>query len=442
VPLYGEYEVAVLGGGPAGIAAAVASACAGRRTLLIERYGFLGGMGTAAGVTNFCGLHANVHGEMHRVVQGIASEFLARIDRLDGLNAPHLILGKILAQAYDTAAYKIAADDLLTAHKVDILFHALGAGVVMHDERRINALMVETKAGRRAVLADIFIDCSGDGDLAAWAGAPYEVGDNAGSMLYPSMMFRLNGIDPQKAGEAWRTIPALMEQAEASGTHRFPRKAAIVRPQRSQIEWRVNFTQLAREDGTAINGLEPDDLTRGEIDGRRQAVQAFEFLRTVPGFEESYIVDLPPQLGIRETRRVVGGYMLSGEDVLGCASFDDSIGVNGWPMESHVAGDVIFKFPPIPESRGFNELPYRMLVPVGLDNLLVAGRCASMTHEGQSAARVSGGCFVMGEAAGTAAALALGGNTIPRDIAVEKLQQQLKQQGAFIGQDQAIPEGL
>ena len=149
VPLYGEYEIVVLGGGPAGIAAAVAAARAGRRTLLIERYGFLGGMGTAAGVTNFCGLHANVHGEMHRVVQGVASDLLARIDRLDGLNAPHLVLGKILAQAHDTAAYKIAADDLLLSHKVDILFHALGAGVVMHDEKRINALVVETKAGRQ-----------------------------------------------------------------------------------------------------------------------------------------------------------------------------------------------------------------------------------------------------------------------------------------------------
>jgi ribulose 1,5-bisphosphate synthetase/thiazole synthase len=124
VPLHGEYEVVILGGGPAGIAAAVAAARAGRRTLLIERYGFLGGMGTAAGVTNFCGLHANVFGEMHRVVQGIASELLDRIDRLGGLNAPHLILGKILAQAYDTAACKTAADDLLLSHGVDILFHA------------------------------------------------------------------------------------------------------------------------------------------------------------------------------------------------------------------------------------------------------------------------------------------------------------------------------
>lgn len=442
VPLYGEYQVTVLGGGPAGIAAAVAAARAGKRTLLIERYGFLGGMGTAAGVTNFCGLHANVHGEMHRVVQGIASDLLARIDRLGGLNAPHLILGKILAQAYDTAAYKIAADDLLAANKVDILFHALGAGVVMQDDERIHALMVETKAGRQAVRSELFIDCSGDGDLAAWAGARFEVGDNAGSMLFPSMMFRLNGIDPAKAGDAWRSIPQLMEQAAAAGTHRFPRKGAIVRPQKSGIEWRVNFTQLARPDGTAINGLEPDDLTRGEIDGRRQAVEAFNFLRTVPGFEKSYIVDLPPQLGIRETRRVVGGYMLSGEDVLGCASFEDSIGVNGWPMESHVAGDVVFTFPPIPESRGFNELPYRMLTPEGLDNLLVAGRCASMTHDGQSAARVSGACFAMGEAAGTAAALALDGNAMPRDIAVEKLQQTLQAQGAFIGRDQRVPQGL
>ena len=111
-------------------------------------------------------------------------------------------------------------------------------------------------------------------------------------------------------------------------------------------------------------------------------------------------------------------------------------------MESHVAGDVIFKFPPIPESRGFNELPYRMLVPEGIDNLLMAGRCASMTHDGQSAARVSGACFAMGEAAGSPRHLALSGNTIPRDIAVEKLQQALQQQGAFIGRDQACPKGF
>src|ERR1700721_3453222 len=129
-PVRGAYEVVVRGGGPAGIAAAAAAAGAGRRTLLVERYGFLGGMGTAAGVTNFCGLFANVHGDIRRVVHGVADDLLRRIDRLGGLNAPHLIFGKTKAQAYDTAAYKIAADDLLLSRGVEILFHALARAVV------------------------------------------------------------------------------------------------------------------------------------------------------------------------------------------------------------------------------------------------------------------------------------------------------------------------
>src|SRR5919198_2945965 len=131
VGVRGEYEVVVLGGGPAGIAAAAAAAAHGRKTLLVERYGFLGGMGTAAGVTNFCGLFANVHGEIRRVVHGLADDLLAGIDRHGGLNAPHLVFGKTKAQAYDTAAYKLAADDLLLGRGVEIFFHALGAGVVM-----------------------------------------------------------------------------------------------------------------------------------------------------------------------------------------------------------------------------------------------------------------------------------------------------------------------
>src|SRR5262249_4214968 len=163
LPVRGEYEVVVLGGGPAGIAAATAAAMHGRRVLLVERYGFLGGMGTAAGVTNFCGLHANVHGEIRQVVHGVADELLSRIDRLGGLNAPHVVFGKIAAQAYDTAAYKCATDDLLLGHGAGILFHAFGAGVVMETDDTISALIVETKSGRQAVIGRVFIDCSGDG---------------------------------------------------------------------------------------------------------------------------------------------------------------------------------------------------------------------------------------------------------------------------------------
>src|SRR5882724_8420374 len=435
IPLYGEYEVVVLGGGPAGIAAASAAASAGRETLLIERYGFLGGMGTAAGVTNFCGLHANVHGEIRQVVHGVADELLSRIDRLGGLNAPHVVFGKIAAQAYDTAAYKCAADDLLLGRGVDILFHALGAGVIMDTDDSIRALIVETKSGRQAAIGRIFIDCSGDGDLAAWAGAPFEHGDGEGGMLYPTMMFRLNGVDPKAAGEAWKTIPALMDEAERRG-ETFPRKGAIVRPMKNPIEWRVNVTQMKRPDGKALDGTNADELSAGEIEGRRQAVAFFEFLkREAPGFGNAYIVDTPPQLGIRETRRVTGHYQLSRDDVLHCASFADTIGVNGWPIEQHVAGDVEWLWPAIPQSRGFNHLPFRMLLPQKVRNLLVAGRCASMTHEGQSAARVSGGCFVMGQATGAAAHLALSGNSLLDQIPIETLQALLEKDGAYLGRD-------
>lgn len=441
-PVIGEYDVVVLGGGPAGIAAATAAGQHGRRVLLIERYGFLGGMGTAAGVTNFCGLHANVHGEHRQVVHGVADDLLARIDKLGGLNAPHYGFGtKIMAQAYDTAAFKCAADDLLLAHKVDIRFHALAVGVVMENETRIKALLIEDKSGRGAVLARAFIDCSGDGDLAAFAGAAFEKGDEHGNMLYPTMMFRLNGVDPAKAATSSRAIGALMEEAEKRGV-KFPRKGAIIRPQKHNSEWRVNVTQVKNDAGAAIDATDAAEFSQGEIEGRKQAMAFFDFLRReAPGFENAYVVDIPPQLGVRETRRIKGLYELTADDVLTCASFDDTIGVNGWPIENHAAGDVIWRWPE-EGSRGFNHLPYRMLVAVdangrAFDNLMTAGRCASMTHEGQSAARVSGGCFVMGQAAGTAAHLSLAGNGGNADIPVAQLQETLAHDGAYLGRDVA-----
>jgi hypothetical protein len=429
----GAFDVAVLGGGPAGIAAAASAARCGAKTILIERYGFLGGMGTAAGVTNFCGLHANVHGEIRQVVHGIADLLLDRMRALGGLNEPHVIFnGKIAAQAYDNAAFKIAADEVVLSSGATLLFHAYAVGAVMRSPMQIASLIIETKSGRGAVNAKVFIDCSGDADLAAHAGAPFE---KAANLLYPTAMFRVNNVDPDRAGDAWAKIPALMEAAERKG-RKFPRKSPIVRPQKNPTEWRVNVTQLANADGSAVDGTDAEALSAAEVEGRRQIMDFFDFLRSdVPGFERAYILEIAPQVGIRETRRVVGEYRLTEEDVLGCASFDDSIGVNGWPIEAHVKGDVVFKFPEIPASRGFNHLPYRMLLPRSVDNLLVAGRCASMTHMGQSAARVSGGCFVMGQAAGTAAAFASSGGTLPRKLDVANLQAKLEADGAWLGRE-------
>jgi hypothetical protein len=432
-PLYGEYEVVVLGGGPAGIAAALAAARAGRKTIIIERYGFFGGAGTAAGLSTFCGLHAVVNGEHEQVVHGIADDILARLAAMDGLNKPHLtVRDQITALSYDISAFKIAADELMAEAGVEVLFHAFGTNALMASDTRIDAVLVETKSGRFAIRGRIFVDGSGDGDLAAWAGVPYEIGDGAGNMLYPSTMFRINGVDPAKAGRAWELVPTLMDEAERQG-RRFPRKKPIVRPQRNPIEWRANLTQIKNPDGTAVNGIDARQLSYGEVEGRRQCWDVFQFIKEkTPGFDAAYIVEIAPQIGIRETRRIRGEYTLTEDDILGCRDFPDTIGIQGWPVEAHIKGDVKFVFTP-PGARGFNELPYRMIVPQKVDNLLVAGRCASMSHEGQSSARVSGPCFIMGQAAGTAADIALRAALPPRAIDVQALQRALAAAGATLG---------
>ena len=434
LPVYGEFDVVVIGGGPAGLAACVSAAKHGARTLLVERYGFLGGMGTAGGVTNFAGLYARKDGEMRQVVHGVVDDLLARIDALGGLNQPQDGMGgRIRVRSYDVSCYKCAADQLLVANGVHILFHAWAAAVVLNG-RTIDALVVETKSGRQAIRGRRFIDCSGDADVAHFAGVPFELGDGHGSALFPSTMFRIGHVDAAPALAAvgeFKAINDLMEQSEIRhpGRYKFPRKGAILRPQKNPAEWRANVTQIRNAAGMAMDATDARQLSEGELEGRRQITEYFRFLRAeVPGFEASAIIDIAPQVGIRETRRIVGSYMLTGEDILSSARFEDVIGINAWPMEMHVNGAICWGFPR-DENRACNDLPWRMLVTREVDNLLVAGRCASMAHEGQSAARASGGCFVMGQAAGTAAALLDDGGTFAAaDVA--RLQQVLLDDGA------------
>ena len=200
---------------------------------------------------------------------------------------------------------------------------------VQRDGERIDAMLVETKSGRRAIRARWFVDATGDADLAHHAGVPYELGDGHGDALYPSTMFRVGGVDAERALAAigsFGAIDALMR--EAADRYDFPREGAIVRPQRNRSEWRVNVTQVANAQGRAVDATDAVQLSAGEVEGRRQVIEYLRFLRAeVPGFERAELIDVGTQLGVRETRRVQGAYRLRGDDVLNGARFDDSIGL-------------------------------------------------------------------------------------------------------------------
>ena len=433
IELAAETEILIIGGGPAGIAAATAAARCGARVMLLEKYGFLGGMGTAAMVTNFCGLHANINGSVQQIVRGVADDILERLDNLDGLREPHPVKAKggghdVAAQAYDTSAYKMATDDLLLSAGVDIRFHTFAVDVLM-DGAQIDAVLIETKSGRKAIKAEVFIDCSGDGDLAYWSGAECVKGDDNGFMAYPTTMFRVANVDDDKVhNEGKPNLSALIEAAAKD--YNLPRKTGVLGSQPHAGEWRVNLTQISR-DGDPIDGSDWNDLGFAETEGRRQSQEYFRFLKDcVPGFENSYLLETAPQVGIRETRRIIGEHILSEDDILSCRDFEDSIGCNGWPLEQHLKGSAKWTFL---GGRGYHQIPFGTTLPKGVDNLLVAGRCASTTPEGQASLRVSGPCFAMGQAVGTAAELARRSGVTPKEIDVKALQHRLVSDGAFIG---------
>ncbi len=429
-PVWGVYDVVVLGGGPSGVSAALAAAEMGCSVALVERYGFLGGMATAASVSNFCGLHANVGGEVVQVVHGIADRLLSALRKRDALATPHSVLGKTSAIAYDSGVYRCILDELLVAAGVDLHFHALAVGCAMRDGR-VHGVFVETKSGRGFLEGRTFVDGSGDADLARWAGVPTANGFDDGYLAYPTLMFRVGNVDGARAkAEGKPQVRAKMAAYSARTGVQFPRIAAYINPQPHDTEWRVNATQISW-DGGPLDASRHDHFRFAEREGRRQVLEFFDFLRSdLPGFENAYLLDIATQIGVRETRRIVGSYVVTGEDVLRCRRFPDSIGVNGWPVEKHVRGDVDWQWL---DPAGFHQIPYRAIVPVDSQNLLVVGRCASTTQDGQASLRVSGPCYQMGEAAGAACALSLRSHTPVSGVDIAALKSALVDRGANLG---------
>jgi hypothetical protein len=436
LPVIDSADIVVLGGGSAGLSAAVSAARLGADVLLIERYGFLGGVATAAMVTSFCGLYFDRTEDACRIVRGFADDLLSLIDQQGGLAHPRRVKPGAISQAFDATAYKFAADDLVDDAGVRLRLHSYGVATLPDPDEasRIGHLVVESKSGRGAIAGKVFIDASGDGDLAAISGCAFEIGDEHGFMQYPTTMFRMRNVEDALAAGIRKTIGGKVADAIASGEYDLPRKYVSVSPQPFSTEWRANATQVRSESDEAIDGTDVLQLSRAEMEGRRQVREFHRFLKSrVDGFAKSSILDTAPQIGIRETRRILGQRELNAEHVAGGKTCQDAIGLGCWPFETHRSGTVDWR---AVGGRGYYDIPLGMMIPAeGPRNVLIAGRCASASPEALASVRVMGSCMVMGQAAGTLAALAVQEPRTLAEIETSELRQVLGNNGVCFSPD-------
>lgn len=413
--LAAEAEVVVVGGGPGGLCAAVAAAEEGADTLLIERYGFLGGMATAGLVNPFMTWHAGGQ----PIIRGLFERIIGRLDDLGGWSGPRQ------GSAFDTELFKFVADDLCAEAGVRLRLHTQLAAVDAC-EGHVQRIAVAGKSGLQAVRGDLFIDGTGDGDLAAWAGAEVEIGRDEDYLCQPmTLCFRMVGVNLD-AIPPRTEINALYEAAKQRGEIDNPRENVLFFFTTHDHEVHFNTTRVVKLDPTSA-----EDLTAAELKARRQVRQMVRFLRAeVPGFADAWLQEMAPQIGIRESRRVIGDYVLTVDDVLEARKFDDGIARGSYSVDIHNpagTGTVIKRLPP---GEAY-DIPYRCLTPRGFDNLLIAARCISSDHGAHSSLRVMPIVMAIGEAAGVAAARARAAGDV-RAVDVPALRTRLVERGASI----------
>ncbi|MDA8228073.1 MAG: FAD-dependent oxidoreductase [Desulfitobacterium hafniense] len=427
-PIIAETDVLVVGGGAAGFAAALAASRQGASTILIERDSFFGGTLTAATLGSFCGLFTVTENEVIPVVKGIASELVERL-RASGYATETKRWLKTASVPFDATGLKFVLDDMVVESGVKPILGMMVVGTVMEGDR-IQGVIIEGKGGRGFIACQVVIDATGDGDVAAQAGLPLEM--NAEDLQFASAMFRFHDVDTDIIKSMTRDkLQQYLTEAADSGKYQLPRLSGGVHLTPKPGTAHCNVTKVSL-DGRPVNPLNPLDLSRGEIIGRQQIREYERFFRDrVPGFDRAYVSDVGSRLGIRESRRLKGDYVLTVEDVLGCRRFPDAIACSAWPVEIHGEGKET-KWVWI-EPGNYYHIPYRSLISSQCSNLLVAGRCISSTHEAQASVRVVGVCLAIGQAAGIAAAIVARDGTNVSEIDITKLQGSLTESGAYLG---------
>jgi glycine/D-amino acid oxidase-like deaminating enzyme len=419
-----RFDVVVVGAGSAGSAAAICAARTGARTLLVDRMAFMGGTSTAV-LDTFYAFYTP--GERpRRVVGGLGWEVAGRL-AAEGLafERPNTY-GAGTGVTYDPEALKVLWERLAEDAGVDLLLHTWATGVRV-DGGRLAAVRLWNKGGERWVEAAAFVDASGDADLCAMAGVPHDAPSDGGPVQSLSTLFKLANVDVDAArGVPKVALWARMREAVASGEYRLPRVEGSWHRTPHEGVVLVHMTRIPNVDAT-----DPGQLTRAEVEGRRQVAEYHRFLRArVPGFERSVVVATSPAIGVRESRRVHGDHRLTRDDVLSGRRFPDEIALCGAPIEDHHAGgDTDWQHV---AGSGVYGIPYRSLLPSGIEGLLVAGRCFSATHDAHASARSMATCMAMGQAAGTAAAMAAAGGTAPRNLRTDTLRERLALDGALL----------
>ncbi len=435
-PVFRETDVLVVGGGVAGVAAAVAAARNGARTMLLERYGHLGGLATGGLVLVIMPMS---DGTKNLQIAGICREMVARLDAYGGCihpreedigssekklvdywrNFPFCVVENrvIMSVPFDPEIYKLVLNDMVEESDVDLCLHCWGEEAIVEDEG-VKGVIFASKQGRQAILAQVTIDTTGDGDICATAGAEYNDEITPQLRAQMALPFRIGGIDFE-AYVKFRTsyqadfTDRMKELSQQLGLEGTSPNFFLLRYSQPDAAWINN--------SFANNGLSVDNLTEVEVEARKKAWKFQEYYRkNIPGFEKCFIMDTAPQIGIRCSRRMVGEHVIDHRELLKGTLYPDTIGV--LPDHHHVFS---LEHP-------HWHIPYCSLLSRNRENLLAAGRLLSADAVANELLRPIQGCILMGEAAGTAAALAVKAGVTPRDVDVKTLQRQLLKQGGLL----------